>query len=97
MLNIVMNEGVKTICQKGIETGTLTLKLKIQMNENDSEDTPQTSTYIPLIDYKIGFNYQEKLEESGLVGGADIQITTEDGTCFIVRSDPNGQLEMDLD
>lgn len=33
MLNIVMNEGVKTICQKGTETGTLTLKLKIQMKK----------------------------------------------------------------
>ena len=53
-------------------------------------------TYIPIIDYKLTFNYTEKADVSGIAGGADIQITSENGSPFIVQSDPYGQMEMDL-
>ena len=53
-------------------------------------------TYIPIIDYKLTFNYTEKADVSGIAGGADIQITSENGSPFIVQSDPCGQMEMDL-
>ncbi len=97
MLDIVMKEGIKTITQKGIDEATVSLTMKIRLVENSSEDTPARATYIPLIEYKTGFNYKEKLEQSGLIGGADKILYTDDQENFIVRSDPNGQLEMDLD
>ncbi len=92
----ILNKGVRTLTQKGLEEGTLTLKMKLQITENCSEDTPNTDTYIPIIDYKLGFNYTEKTEEIGIVGGADVQIYSENGSAFIVQSDPYGQIEMDI-
>lgn len=97
MLDIVLRNGIKTIHGKGIDKGTLTLNLNIELQENCSEDTPHTVTYIPLVQYKVGFGYKDKIEESGLIGGADMQLTTENGEDFILRSDPHGQLELDLD
>lgn len=97
MLDIVLQNGIKTIHGKGIDKGTLTMSLNIKLEENCSEDTPHTVTYIPIVDYKVGFGYKDKIEQSGLIGGADMQLVTENGEDFTLRSDPHGQLEMDLD
>lgn len=95
-LDEMLNQGVRTLTSKGIEDGKLQLTMKLKITENDSEDTPNVDTYIPIIDYKLTFNYTEKSDVSGIAGGADIQITSENGSPFIVQSDPYGQIEMDI-
>ena len=97
MLDSVLKDGIATIHSKGIRNGHLMMSLDIELTEDCSEDTPHTMTYIPMVSYKVSFAYKSKFEHNGLIGGADMQLVTENGENFTLRSDPHGQLELDLD
>lgn len=94
----VLTAGIQAIIDKGISEGTMNLKMNVHVTENDSEDTPNMDTYIPVIDYKINFAYTQKGEQTGITGGADVQLISEGkDKGWFVRNDPYGQMELDLD
>ena len=74
-----------------------TVNISVKLTEDDSEDTPNADTYIPMIDCKVNANYTEKLTDGCITGGADVQLYRESGSGFVVRNNPYGQQEIDLD
>lgn len=93
----VLNQGIQTITDKSIEEMKMTVNISVKLTEDDSEDTPNADTYIPMIDCKVNANYTEKLTDGCITGGADVQLYRESGSGFIVRNNPYGQQEIDLD
>lgn len=92
-----LKELVEKITSKNIQDGTISVKIGLNLQENDSEDEPNTSIYIPTIQYKITASYTEKVDESGVAGGADVQFISDGADKgWFARNDPHGQMSLDL-
>jgi hypothetical protein len=86
---------VDKITEKGIDAGTINIKIDLNLQDNSSEDEPNVAAYIPVITYKIQSQFTEKSTANGSSGGADVQLYTE-GDGWHIRNDPHGQMSLDL-
>lgn len=101
MLDISLNHLIAKLLGKELDSGTLTLKINIELNRDtvndDNAPTGVRPAIHPEMDYKIGAVAQEKFGTDGDIipkGSDELLVDGEGGFFLVSKEEASGQLSM---